>query len=79
MECVNVVKNIYGQGMGLYGHIIMDIKAGAVRFVDAQFIHEGRNSNGDAHRLAKSLIYEVVERHVWLLAPPDGVCTNYNS
>ena len=36
-------------------------------------------STGDAYRLAKSSIYEVVGRHVWLLAPPDGVCTNYNS
>ena len=75
-DCVNVVKNIYGQGMGLYGHIVMEIKAGAARFVDAQFIHEGRNSNGDAHRLARSSIFEAVGRHVWLLTPPDGVCTN---
>ena len=73
-----MVKNIYGQGMGLYGHIIMDIKAGAVRFVDAQFIHEGRNSNGDAHRLVKSSIYEVIGQYVWLLTPLDGVFTNYN-
>ena len=78
-DCVNVVKNIYGQGMGLYGHIVMEIKAGAARFVDAQFVHESRSSNGDAHRLARSLIYEAVGRHVWLLAPPDGVCTNYIS
>ena len=78
-DCVNVVKNIYGQDMGLYGHIIMEIKAGAARFVDAQFVHEGRNSNGDAHRLGRSSIYEAVGRHVWFLAPPDRVCTNYNS
>jgi len=78
-DCVNVVKNIYGQGMGLYGHIVMEIKAGAARFVNAQFIHESRSSNGDAHRLARSSIYEAVGRYVWLLAPPDGVCTNYIS
>ena len=75
--CVNVVKNIYGQGMGLKGHIVMEIKTGAARFVDAQLVHEGRNSNGDAHRLARSSIFEAVGRHVWLLTPPDGVCTNY--
>ena len=57
----------------------MEIKVGAARFVDAQFVHEGRNSNGDAHRLARSSIYEVVGRHVWLLASSNGVCTNYNS
>ena len=76
-DCVNVVKNIYGQGMGLYGHIVIEIKAGAARFVDAQFVHESRSCNGDAHRLARSLIYEAIGRYVWLLAPPDGVCTNY--
>ena len=57
----------------------MEIKAGAARFVDAQFVHESRSSNVDAHRLARSSIYEAVGRYVWLLAPPDGVCTNYIS
>jgi len=78
-DCVNVVKDIYEQGMRFYGHIVMENKAGAARFVDPQFVHEGRNSNGDAHRRARSSIYEAVGRHVWLLAPPDRVCTNYNS
>ena len=78
-DCVNVVKNIYGQGMRLYGHIVIEIKAGTARFVDAQFVHEVRNSNGDAHRLARSSICEAVGRHVWLLAPPNGICTNYIS
>ena len=79
LAALPVVKSIHGQGMGFYGHIVMEIKAGAARFLDAQFVHEGRNSNGDAHRRARSSIYEAVGRHVWLLAPPDRVCTNYNS
>jgi hypothetical protein len=35
----------------------------------AEIIHESRNSNVDAHRLAKRSIYESIGRHVWLLSP----------
>ena len=77
-DCVNVVKSIHGQGMGLYSHIFREIKAGAAWYVDTQFVHEGWNSNGDAHRLVKSSIYEVIGQYVWLLIPPYGVFTNYN-
>jgi hypothetical protein len=41
-----------------------------------EFSHEGRRSNGDAHNLAKGLIYLSLGRHVGFLNPLDGVCTN---
>ena len=77
-DCANVVSSAQGPGMGLYGHIVREIKAGLASFTDALLVHEGRISNGDAHRLAKISIYESLGRHVWFLAPPDGVCTSYS-
>ena len=57
----NVVKNMQGFGMGSYGHIIREIKARMMAsFTSVEFVHESKNSNVDAHRLAKSLIYESI-------------------
>ena len=78
-DCVNVVRNIQGPGMGLYGHIVREIKAEMTSFTKANFVHEGRNSNGDAHRIARSSIYNDVGRYVWFIDPPDGVCTSYSA
>ena len=44
-------------GPPIYGHIIREIKAS---FAEAEVIHESRKSNGEAHSLAKSLIYNSV-------------------
>jgi hypothetical protein len=74
---MNVVRNMQGSGMGVYGHIIKEIKAGLTRFAKAEVVHERRASNIDAHCLARSSIYESLGRHVWFLAPPDGVCNSY--
>ena len=59
-------------GPPIYGHIIREIKAS---FAEAEVIHESRKSNGEAHSLAKSSIYNSVGRHVLLLSPPNGVCS----
>ena len=40
----------------------------------AEFVHEGRASNVDAHNLATSSVYRELGRMVWLLSPPEGVC-----
>jgi hypothetical protein len=39
-----------------------------------KFIHEYLESNKDAHILARSSICNSFGRHVWFIAPPDGVC-----
>ena len=77
-DCANVVTAIHGPGMGPCGHIVREIKAGMASFLTGEVVHESRKANGDAHTLAKSLIYKQLGRHVWLLAPPDGVCTSYH-
>ena len=51
--------------------------AGMASFASVEVVYESRNSNGDAHRLAKSLIYGSVGRHVRLFFPTNGVCTDY--
>ena len=67
------MPSLQGPGMGEYGHIVKEIKAALASFTSAMVVHEGRNLNVDAHRLAKSSIYEAVGRHVWFLSPPEGV------
>jgi hypothetical protein len=52
--------------------IIKEIKGTAELFEDASFRHEDRSSNGEAHRLARSLVDRDVGRRVWLINPPDG-------
>jgi hypothetical protein len=56
---------------------VQEIKARAGDFVTAQFVHEGRVSNGDTHRLERGSISHDLGHHVWFLAPPEGVCNNY--
>ena len=65
--------------MGLYGHIVREIKAEMTSFTKANFVHEDMNSNGDAHRIARSSIYNDVGRYVWFIDPPDRVCTSYTA
>jgi hypothetical protein len=73
-DCVNAVRSIRGDGLGPYGPIVREIKARKSSFQHVEFVHESRSSNVDAHRLAKSSVYFALDRHVWFLSPPDGVC-----
>jgi hypothetical protein len=75
-DCLNVVRNVHGAGMGSYGQIIKEIKARMVNFTSVDFVHEGRGSNVDAHTLARHCIYMSVGRYVWLLSQPDGICNS---
>jgi len=47
-------------------------------FRSVEFVHEHRDSNTDAHRIARSSIHAELGRHVWFLNPPDSVCNMYN-
>jgi ribonuclease HI len=77
-DCANVVQSLQGPGMGLYGHIVREIKEGLSSLTSAEVIHDSRSSNADAHMLAKCSVYDSVGRHVWFLSPPYGVCTSYS-
>ena len=71
---INVVKNIRGDSKGIYGHIVQEIKARAGSFASSEFVHEGRASNEDAHKLARSSVYCDLGRQVWFVSPPEGIC-----
>jgi ribonuclease HI len=75
-DCLNVVRSVHGAGMGSYSQIIKEIKARMVNFTSVNFVHEGRESNVDAHTLARHCIYMSVGRYVWLLSLPDGICNS---
>ena len=74
-DCASAVGSIKTeQAHGSCGAIIREIKATAEGFREIEFVHESRNSNVDAHVLAKSSLYESIGRHVWFIDPPNGVC-----
>ena len=77
-DCADVVKNMCGRGMSPHGHIIREIKAEMASFTLMDVVYESRNSNVDAHRLAKSSIYESVGWHVLAVISTNGVCTKYS-
>jgi ribonuclease HI len=77
-DCLNVIRSIDEEGRESYGHVIQEIKTWATEFQHVQFVHEGRSSNGDAHRLAKGSVSRSLGRHVWFQSPPDGDCMNYD-
>ena len=76
-DCVNVVRSIHGQGFGMHGPIIQEIKSRKDGFTRVEFVHEGRCSNFDAHCSARSYVSFLVGRYVWFISPPDGVFTSY--
>jgi len=60
-------------------HIVKEIKADAAAFQGMEFVHEKRESNHNAHVLARSTLFSSVGRHVWFFDPPDGVCNSYSA
>jgi hypothetical protein len=74
----NVIRSLTGDGMGNYGHIVQEIKSRATSFRCVDFVHESRNSNVDAHIVARSSLPPPLGKHVWLQSPPFGVCMIQN-
>ena len=55
---VGVIKSIKEGSMGTFGHVVQEIRARSNDFRLVDFVHEGRQSNMDAHNLARSCIYD---------------------
>lgn len=72
-NCSNVVRSIKGEAMRSYGRIVQEIKVTAKDFLSVRFIHEHRESNLDAHSLARSSLYKGLGRHIWFFDPPLGI------
>jgi ribonuclease HI len=76
-DCTNAVRSIQGGSLDSYGNVIKEIRDTMKLFGQVEVVREGRTSNGDADRLAKSSIYSQLGRYVWFFDPPEGVCTSY--
>ncbi|OEL30005.1 hypothetical protein BAE44_0008976, partial [Dichanthelium oligosanthes] len=69
-DCANVIKSIRGSGMGQYGPIVRGINARRASFTRVEFVHEGRDSNGDEHRLARSSVWSPAGRRACMVSGP---------
>jgi hypothetical protein len=63
--------------------ITAEVKVAASLFTGMVFKHEGRSSNGESYRLARSTVSLDAGRQVWFIQPPDGLsipvtCPNIN-
>jgi hypothetical protein len=72
-DCLEVVRGLYSENLGIFGSILSEIKERSRFREGTNFIHERREFNFEAHNLAKMASTLPVGRHVWLLAPPDGL------
>jgi hypothetical protein len=73
LDCLEVVRGLYSENLGIFGSILSEIKDRSRFREGTNFIHERREFNFEAHNLAKMASTLPVGRHVWLLAPPDGL------
>ena len=78
-DCASAVRSLTHDTLGVYNRIVKEIKAYAAAFQGLEFVHEKRESNQDAHVLARSTLFSSVGRHVWFFDPPDGVCNSYSA
>jgi ribonuclease HI len=69
-DCLSVVKNIKDMPRCAYMMVLQDIHERAKPFECVRFAHEGRDSNREAHSLAKYACSMGAGRHVWLGTPP---------
>ena len=74
-DSANVVRSIKSIALGSYGHAVREIQASSSCFESSVFVHEGRESNGDAHSLARSSVLFELHRQVWFFKPPEGINT----
>ena len=74
-DSANVVRSIKSVALGSYGHVVREIQASSSCFESFDFVHEGRESNGDAHSLARSSVLFELRKQVWFFEPPEGICT----
>jgi cation transport regulator ChaB len=66
-DCLAVISDMSRPYSRAYSMILKEMKDSA-----------SRNSNTEVHRLAHSVSSSSVERQVWLLQPPAGLCIHNN-
>lgn len=72
-DCANAVTSIVQPTLGAYTQITREIKADAIAFQEMEFAcSRERETNHDAHMLARSLLFNSLGRHVWVFDAPYG-------
>ena len=77
-DCQGVIHDIKNNTGGVYASIIKETLETSRNFQHCSFIFEGRESNFEAHSLAKHAFGLEFGRHVWPLNPPDLHCIPMN-
>ena len=72
-DCLEVVKGLSMVNLGRFGSVLAEIKDRARLRGDTTFVHEGRGSNEEAHRIARFASSLPIGRHVLFLEPPVGL------
>jgi hypothetical protein len=70
---LEVINGLKGDCRGRFGNILKEISDRSREREDTFFVHEGRESNGEAHRLARFASFLPGGRYVWWDQPPDGL------
>jgi ribonuclease HI len=72
-DCLEVINGLKGDCRGRFRNILKEISDRAREREDTFFVHEGRESNGEAHRLSRFASSLPGGRYVWWDQPPDGL------
>lgn len=75
-EVIQDIKSFFG---GKHASFIREIIKAAAEFQSCSFIFEERETNIEAHGLAKFALNLSIGRHLWLGQPPDIQCITVNS
>lgn len=73
-DCKEDVTDIHKGMGGLYASIVKETISRGSQFSACCFIFEGRETNFEAHSLAKHTLGLSPGLHLWLLNPPDLSC-----
>lgn len=72
-DCLEVIKNLERTNLCSCSMILKEIAERRKLIPEAQFCHEGRENNVEAHGLAKAAVSLYVGRQVWFVNPPNIV------
>ena len=77
-DCKQVINHIHQRAGGDHGSIVREILQTSTLFTACNFLFEPRESNYEAHRLARFGISLPAGRHLWLGIPHDPIVIPMN-
>lgn len=73
-DCLELITNLKNGAMPSYASVLEDIHISRRNFTHVDFCFKHRESNFEAHSLAKGVASLSVGRHLWLGILPDVAC-----